>query len=123
MVGKVRSLPNRGREHLKCAPLGQALALLPNMRLGSIGCLLYKRSSLFTSSSVTKKKINIEFRSSKLVATADIINTSDVSDDASDAPAWKGLQPDMSDCKSKDMADLEARVRQQDPENVLVSIL
>ena len=29
----------------------------------------------------------------------------------------------MSDCKSKDMADLEARVRQQDPENVLASTL
>jgi hypothetical protein len=29
----------------------------------------------------------------------------------------------MSDCKSKDMTDLEARVRQQDPENVLASTL
>lgn len=29
----------------------------------------------------------------------------------------------MSDCKSKDMADLETRVRQQDPENVLASTL
>lgn len=30
-------------------------------------------------------------------------------------------QPDMSDCKSAVVTDLETRVREQDPENVIVS--
>lgn len=67
-------------------------------------------------------------RLSKLVVADDVTDGDDGdgvdSDEAnSDAPMWKGLQPDMSDCKSKDMSDLEARVRQQDPENVLASTL
>ena len=38
-------------------------------------------------------------------------------------PDWQGRQPDMSDCKSALMTDLESRIRQQDPENVLASKL
>ena len=38
-------------------------------------------------------------------------------------PRWQGRQPDMSDCKSTLMTDLESRVRKQDPENVLASKL
>ena len=36
---------------------------------------------------------------------------------------WQGKTPDMSDCKSLSIAQLEAQVRQEDPENVLVSNL
>ena len=38
-------------------------------------------------------------------------------------PDWQGRQPDMSDCKSALMTDLESRIRKQDPENVLASKL
>ena len=38
-------------------------------------------------------------------------------------PHWQGRQPDMSDCKSTLMTDLESRIRKQDPENVLASKL
>ena len=38
-------------------------------------------------------------------------------------PEWKGRQPDMSNCKSTLMTDLETRVRKQDPDNVLASKL
>ena len=34
-----------------------------------------------------------------------------------------GHQPDMSDCKSSEVSDLETRVREEDPENVIVSSL
>ena len=40
-----------------------------------------------------------------------------------DQPAWQGQTPDMSDCKSVAMTNLESQVRQEDPENVLVSSL
>ena len=36
---------------------------------------------------------------------------------------FQGHQPDMSDCKSSEVSDLETRVREQDPENVIVSSL
>ena len=36
---------------------------------------------------------------------------------------FQNFQPDMSDCKSDEISDLETRVREQDPENVLVSSL
>jgi latrophilin 1 len=36
---------------------------------------------------------------------------------------WSGVQPDMSDCKSNAMANLEVRVREEEPENVIVSTL
>ena len=36
---------------------------------------------------------------------------------------WKGRSPDMSDCKAVAMSNLEAQVRQEDPENVLISSL
>jgi hypothetical protein len=42
-------------------------------------------------------------RKSKLVSGSAAFEASDVDDGS---PSWKGLQPDMSDCKSKDMADL-----------------
>ena len=38
-------------------------------------------------------------------------------------PEWQGAQPDMSDCKSTVMSDLENRVRKEDPDNVLASKL
>ena len=57
-------------------------------------------------------------RASQLVS-----DVKEATEESSDVPQWKGDQPDMSDCKSKDMTDLEARVRQQDPENVLASTL
>ena len=38
-------------------------------------------------------------------------------------PQWYGAQPDMSDCKSVAMSNLEAQVRKEDPENVLISSL
>jgi len=38
-------------------------------------------------------------------------------------PQWFGTQPDMSDCKSVAMSNLEAQVRKEDPENVLISSL
>ena len=37
--------------------------------------------------------------------------------------SWQGHTPDMSDCKSLAMTQLEAQMRQEDPENVLVSSL
>ena len=37
--------------------------------------------------------------------------------------AWSGDQPDMSDCKSVMMTNLEVKVRQEDPENVIASSL
>lgn len=37
--------------------------------------------------------------------------------------AFSGLQPDMSDCKSAAISDLESKVREEDPENVIVSSL
>lgn len=36
---------------------------------------------------------------------------------------FDGQQPDMSDCKSVEVTDLETRVREEDPENVIVSAL
>ena len=44
---------------------------------------------------------------------------------ACDAHAFSfhGIQPDMSDCKSSQVSDLETRVREEDPENVIVSTL
>jgi latrophilin 1 len=36
---------------------------------------------------------------------------------------FTALQPDMSDCKSEELSDLETRVREEDPENVIVSTL
>ena len=36
---------------------------------------------------------------------------------------WSSQQPDMSNCKSVAMSNLESQVRQEDPENVLVSAL
>ena len=36
---------------------------------------------------------------------------------------WATRQPDMSDCKSAAMTNLEVKVRQEDPENVLASSL
>ena len=36
---------------------------------------------------------------------------------------WQGQTPDMSDCKSVAMTNLESQMRQEDPENVLVSSL
>ena len=36
---------------------------------------------------------------------------------------FQHVQPDMSDCKSAQVTDLETRVREEDPENVLVSSL
>jgi latrophilin 1 len=43
--------------------------------------------------------------------------------EANGRPQWQGLTPDMSDCKSVAMTNLESQVRQEDPENVLVSSL
>ena len=37
--------------------------------------------------------------------------------------SWEGVSPDMSECKSLAMVQLENDVREQDPENVLVSTL
>lgn len=37
--------------------------------------------------------------------------------------SWQGSSPDMSDCKSIAMSNLESQVRKEDPENVLVSSL
>ena len=39
------------------------------------------------------------------------------------ALSFRGGQPDMSDCKSSQVSDLETRVREEDPENVIVSTL
>jgi hypothetical protein len=36
---------------------------------------------------------------------------------------WATRQPDMSDCKSAAMTNLEVKVRQEDPENVIASSL
>ena len=36
---------------------------------------------------------------------------------------WSSTQPDMSDCKSVPMTNLEVKVRQEDPENVIASSL
>ncbi|XP_059091088.1 latrophilin Cirl-like isoform X2 [Tigriopus californicus] len=36
---------------------------------------------------------------------------------------WVGVVPDLSDCKSNAMTNLESRVREEDPENVIVSAL
>ena len=38
-------------------------------------------------------------------------------------PDWSTAQPDLSDCKSVPMTNLEVKVRQEDPENVLASSL
>jgi hypothetical protein len=38
-------------------------------------------------------------------------------------PQWYGSQPDMSNCKSVAMSNLEHQVRKEDPENVLISSL
>jgi len=62
-------------------------------------------------------------RASQLVSNAVNDKLEDAAVGNDNVPQWKGSQPDMSDCKSKDMTDLEARVRQQDPENVLASTL
>lgn len=40
-----------------------------------------------------------------------------------EAVQWQGLSPDMSDCKSVAMTHLESQVREENPENVLVSSL
>ena len=40
-----------------------------------------------------------------------------------EAAAWASEQPDLSDCKSVPMTNLEVKVRQEDPENVLASSL
>ena len=37
--------------------------------------------------------------------------------------SWEGVTPDMSECKSLAMVALENQVREQDPENVLISTL
>jgi len=39
------------------------------------------------------------------------------------AVEWATVQPDMSDCKSVAMTNLEVKVRQEDPENVIASSL
>ncbi len=36
---------------------------------------------------------------------------------------WATRQPDMSDCKSTAMTNLEVKARQKDPENVIASSL
>ena len=36
---------------------------------------------------------------------------------------WAGLQPDMSDCKSNAMAQLEMNVREEEPENAIASTM
>ena len=41
----------------------------------------------------------------------------------SDTAAWLAAQPDLTDCKSVPMTNLEVKVRQEDPENVLASSL
>ena len=43
--------------------------------------------------------------------------------DEAAGPQWQGTSPDMSDCKSTAITGLEEQVRQNDPENVLVSSL
>ena len=43
--------------------------------------------------------------------------------DTPDGPQWQGTSPDMSDCKSLAITTLESQVREEDPENVLVSSL
>ena len=40
-----------------------------------------------------------------------------------EAANWASEQPDLSDCKSVPMTNLEVKVRQEDPENVLASSL
>ena len=40
-----------------------------------------------------------------------------------EAALWASEQPDLSDCKSVPMTNLEVKVRQEDPENVLASSL
>ena len=40
-----------------------------------------------------------------------------------EAAVWASEQPDLSDCKSVPMTNLEVKVRQEDPENVLASSL
>ncbi len=40
-----------------------------------------------------------------------------------DSLTFVGRQPDMSDCKSIELSDLETKVREEDPENVVVSSL
>lgn len=37
--------------------------------------------------------------------------------------SWTGFQPDLGDCKSQALSDLEVRVRKEDPEHVIVSKL
>ena len=43
--------------------------------------------------------------------------------EAAGPPAWSTPQPDMTDCKSVSMTNLEVKVRQEDPENVIASSL
>lgn len=40
-----------------------------------------------------------------------------------DSPEWLGIQPNLGDCKSAAMTELEAMVRADDPEEVIVSRL
>jgi len=54
-------------------------------------------------------------RSSILSGGRDIIEV--------DLAKWASDQPDMSDCKSVPMTNLEVKVRQEDPENVIASSL
>ena len=54
-------------------------------------------------------------RSSILSGGRDIIEV--------DLAKWTSDQPDMSDCKSVPMTNLEVKVRQEDPENVIASSL
>lgn len=41
----------------------------------------------------------------------------------SEGPQWQGAQPDMGDCKSVAMSNLEVQAQKDDPEDVLISSL
>jgi hypothetical protein len=56
-------------------------------------------------------------------AGAGPVPVSGLDDSQNIQPQWFGSQPDMSDCKSVAMSNLEAQVRKEDPENVLISSL
>ena len=43
--------------------------------------------------------------------------------DRSQSPAWREPSPDLTDCKTVAMSNLEVKLRQEDPENVLASSL
>ncbi len=43
--------------------------------------------------------------------------------EADDGVSWQTPQPDLGDCKSAEMTQLEVRVRQEDPEDVIASRL